>query len=146
MRLRAGEIAGAKNMPIEIPKSGLTPGASAVVERYVGANIKAESWIARGGYWVAALVALLVVADGPDRQRSGAHRKLERGPPLYGDHARHRELGVFSRLGLAVVMEWPDRSSFRQKEICGPGAAGKRTAEDHRNIQPHALKAYWIAP
>jgi hypothetical protein len=49
-------------MPIEIPKSGLTPGASAVVERYVGTNIKAESWIARGWYWVAVLVALLVVA------------------------------------------------------------------------------------
>jgi hypothetical protein len=48
-------------MPIEIPKAGLTPGASALAERYVAANVKAESWIARGWYWLATLIALLVL-------------------------------------------------------------------------------------
>jgi hypothetical protein len=48
-------------MPIKNANDGSLPGASPVVERFVATSIKVESLMARGLYWISALIALLMV-------------------------------------------------------------------------------------
>src|SRR5262245_45162402 len=48
-------------MATENTESGLLPGASRIAERYVATTIRVESFMARGMYWIAAFVALLLV-------------------------------------------------------------------------------------
>jgi len=49
-------------MPIKNADDGPLPGAGRVVERYVTTTIKVESLMARGLYWISALIALLSLA------------------------------------------------------------------------------------
>ncbi len=48
-------------MSIENPNTGLSPGARGMAERYVDTMIRTESLIARGLYWIAVFLTLLMV-------------------------------------------------------------------------------------
>ena len=49
-------------MSIENPNSGLSQAASRFTDRYVAGAIRVESFISRGLYWLAVLVALIPLA------------------------------------------------------------------------------------